>query len=403
MKMPDTREQTAFRAESTDRPFVSAIVLAAGMSKRMGSLKQLMEVGDRSLVEHTLRTVTDSDVSETILVLGYQSEKICEALTRNGVGPKAKVVINDSYAEGMSTSIKAGLQSLATEADAALIVLADQPLLNPGLINRLIDEYRHEHSPITVPIYKGFRGNPVLVDRALFGEMMNISGDIGCRSLFGLHSESIRTVLTDDIGILVDIDTAEDLQRFSAMREFGIEATFNQLRLEDRLVGQKAPDERRPTAHNVAKLLIIGGDTVATTLARLGKLLAFHVTLIDPFISNHDIEVDDVVRELDVRKTGVSAESYIVIASRGKYDEDALTQALETEARYIGIVGSKKRVAELIQRLRSRGTREENLGRVRSPAGLEIHASTPEEIALSILAEIVSIHRFSEQETRTPR
>lgn len=397
--MLETREHTAQRIETVNRPVVSAIILAAGMSKRMGSLKQLMKVGNCTLLEHTIRTVADSSVSEIILVLGYQSEKILKAITLNSGAQRTRVVVNDVFAQGMSTSIKAGLQSLAPDSEAALIVLADQPFLNPSIINQLTDEYRREKAPIILPVYKGFRGNPVLVDRSLFGEMMQISGDIGCRSLFGLHPKKIHTVNLADASILVDIDTADDFKRFSSIKESSLDETSLQIQLDDRSVTQDASKERRASEH-VARLVVIGGDTVATSLAKLGKVLKFHVTVIDPFLSEDDMEVDDTIQELDLRKADVSLESYIVIASRGKYDEDALAQALETKARYIGVLGSKKRGAEMIQHLRSGGVSDEELKRVRSPAGLEIYASTPEEIALSILAEIVNIRRQHEQETR---
>lgn len=86
--MLETSENNARRVETVKRPFVSAIVLAAGMSKRMGSLKQLMKVGDHTLLEHVLLTVADSSVSETILVLGYESEKILKSVTLNGAAQR---------------------------------------------------------------------------------------------------------------------------------------------------------------------------------------------------------------------------------------------------------------------------------------------------------------------------
>jgi xanthine dehydrogenase accessory factor len=134
----------------------------------------------------------------------------------------------------------------------------------------------------------------------------------------------------------------------------------------------------------------VGNDEIAVALAKIGKILKYQVTIIDPLLTKSQIpEADRIVKELDLTGANLSADSSIVVASRGKYDEEALLQAVRTPAAYIALVGSKKRGAELIERMRSSGVPEDSLKRIRCPAGLEIHASTPEEIALSILAEIV--------------
>ena len=359
-------------------PFVSAIVLAAGMSKRMGTLKQLAKVGDSTLLEAVLAAVKQSRIRETVLVLGYQAEAILEAVK---IDSTTKVILNQSYLEGMSTSIQMGLGAVSKEAVAALIVLADQPLLKSAVIDRLVEEFERSGAAIVLPIYRGFRGNPVLIGRSLFAEMMQISGDIGCRSLFGLHPEQIYKVPVDDIGILVDVDTVQDLAKMHSIQGGGM-LDLSSLQVDDR------------SLETIGHLLIIGKDEVASALAKLGKFLKFRVSVIDPLLTKTDLpEADSVLNELDLRKTPIGADTYIVIASHGKFDEEALEQAVGTEAGYIALVGSKKRGAELLQRLGSRGVSEEALRRIRCPAGLQIHAETPEEIALSILAEIVNLRR----------
>lgn len=354
--------------------FVSAIVLAAGMSKRMGTIKQLIKVGDRTLLETTLAAVQESAIRETILVLGHEAETIAKTLKQD---PAPKLIVNTSYPEGMSSSIRAGLNAVSPESSAAMIVLADQPLLSAAVINRMIHEYESLHAAIVLPVYRGFRGNPVLIDRSLFPEMMQISGDIGCRSIFGLHPEKIHKVQVEDIGILVDIDTADDLTKLSNV------FTLNDLQVEDRSI--QDVQKRR--------LVIVGNEEVAFALAKLGKLLKFHVTVIDPLLTRENLpEADFILNELDLQKARVTENTFIVIASRGRFDEEALEQALNTPAKYVALVGKRKRGAELLQRLRSGGVSEPALSRVRCPAGLEIRASSPEEIALSVLAEIISLN-----------
>jgi molybdenum cofactor cytidylyltransferase len=356
--------------------FISAIILAAGMSKRMGKPKQLLKFGDQTLLEKTLDTVKKSRVCETILVLGHQAELIRQTIpaTRD-----VKVIINESYEKGMSTSIQTGLQEVSPQSEGALIVLADQPFLKPDVIDNLIAEREASKASILLPVYQGFRGNPVLIDRSLFPEMMQISGDIGCRSLFGLHPEKIRKVPVDDVGILIDIDKAEDLEKVNLHQE----RAFHKSEEQDRLVEETSSPRRR--------LIVIGQSDVAQSIVRFGTILKFHITVVAPLIAKEDANgADETLDELELRKLKVTPATSIVVASRGKFDEEALEQALLTPAGYIGLLGSKKRGAEVMNRMRYAGFTEETLGRVKFPAGLEIHAVTPEEIALSVIAEIIS-------------
>jgi molybdenum cofactor cytidylyltransferase len=186
-----------------------AILLAAGQATRFGRCKQLMPIGGQPLLAHVLGTLRRSRVDEIVVVLGAYADEIRRQVDFEG----ARVVLNPDYAAGMSTSIQAGLRALAPTADAAMIVLADQPLVTTATLDMLIGEYRRTGAQVILPTYNGFRGNPVVVDRTLFPEMMEIRGDTGCRAIFGDHSDSIVKVAVDDSGVLTDIDTPEDLER----------------------------------------------------------------------------------------------------------------------------------------------------------------------------------------------
>jgi len=361
---------------------VSAIVLAAGMSKRMGMMKQLVKIGEQTLLEATLNALQGSMIRETILVLGYRADEIRNAVK---LPANTKIVTNDAYEQGMSTSIRAGLGAISPDSSAALIVLADQPFIRASILNELMEEYEKSGATILFPVYQGFRGNPVLIDRSLFPEMMQITGDIGCRSLFGLHPDEIRKVAVDDIGVLIDIDSPEDLSRISAFRNGASSEILRSLEVKDRSV-QKEPRH----------LLIVGQDEMARTLVKFGRLLNFEVTVIDPLLTRRDLpEADTLLNELDLSKAHIDTSTYIVVASRGRYDEEALQQAVSTPAAYIALVGSKNRGAEIMKQLRSNQVPEEAIKRVRCPAGVEIQASTPEEIALSVMAEIIQFDRRS--------
>jgi len=139
-------------------------------------------------------------------------------------------------------------------------------------------------------------------------------------------------------------------------------------------------------------LVVIGYETVARALVRLGAALQFHVTVVDPLATRESVpEADAIVNELNLSALPLSGETFIVIATHGRYDEEAIEQALRTEAGYIALVASPKRGGVLLEQLRERGV--SGLERVKSPAGLDIGAQGAEEIALSIVAEIVQERR----------
>jgi molybdenum cofactor cytidylyltransferase len=191
---------------------ISAIVLAAGKASRFGQCKQLVPLGGKPLLEHVLESVRQSHVDDVVVVLGDHFAEIQEQIAFG----RERVIVNPDYADGMSTSIQAGLRALPSETDAAMIVLADQPFVASQTLDLLIDEYQRTRPSVVIPTFNGFRGNPVIVDKSLFAEMMGIRGDVGCRAIFGDHAETILKVSVNDRGVVTDIDTMEDLQRAAA-------------------------------------------------------------------------------------------------------------------------------------------------------------------------------------------
>jgi xanthine dehydrogenase accessory factor len=126
----------------------------------------------------------------------------------------------------------------------------------------------------------------------------------------------------------------------------------------------------------------------------MARILQFRVTLLDPLLRASDLpEAHEVLNSLDLSHIPKGPDCYMVIASRGRFDEEAIEQALEADVGYIALVANRKRAAELRRRLEEKGQAPKKLARLRSPAGLDIGANTAEEIALSILAEIVYVSR----------
>jgi molybdenum cofactor cytidylyltransferase len=177
------------------RAMIAAIVLAAGEAKRFGSAKQLALIDEKPMLQHTLDNLAASRVDDIVVVLGAYAEEI---RSRVNFG-RARVVLNPAFAEGMSTSIHAGLRAIG-DTDAAMIVLGDQPFVRTSTYDTLISV----SGEVVAPEYKGSRGNPVVVRRSLFPEMMQIRGDVGCRAIFESHV--VTRIAVDDEGVVKDID-----------------------------------------------------------------------------------------------------------------------------------------------------------------------------------------------------
>lgn len=356
---------------------VAAVVLAAGMSRRMGTAKQLLRIGRDTILERTLKNVRASNVSEIILVLGHAGDEVQKTIATDGL----KVVINADYQQGMGTSLRSGLAAVGADAAAALIVLADQPWVASDTLNRLILCHQERKSQIIIPLYRGFRGNPVLLDRSVFTEVQALKGDVGCRGIFGDHTEDILKLPVDDPGILLDIDSQDDLESLNAAGPPG--ESHNALL-----------ESREDIAAGRPELVLVGRNASVQALARFGQVLDFIVTIVDPFLSVAELPgADRILHVLDFSLLPASSERYCVVASRGQFDEEAVQQAMLAGFPYIALVANKKRAQEVMKSLAAQSVPAEKLAAVRSPAGLPIGAESPEEIALSIMAEIVATRR----------
>lgn len=370
-----------------------AVILAAGMSSRMGQAKQLVRLGDNTVLGQVLENVRGSRVQDMVLVLGHEAEKIREQISTGNL----TVAINDSYRLGMGTSLRAGLGALPPEVNAALIVLADQPFVGPATLNLLMDRYMQSGAQIVIPTFNGFRGNPVLLDRSVFPEVMALTGDIGCRAIFGNHLEGIVKLPVEDIGILLDLDSKDDLQLVNDFRAGSV--SENVLIETANRGGREIPAsaESRPAR----ELVIVGREPVALALAKLAKMLRFSVTFVDPLAKASDFpDADRLLHSLDFSQLAPAVARYVVVASRGKFDEEAIEQALQIDSNYVALVANKKRAQEIRRSLELQGESAEKFAKVRAPAGLSIGAEGAEEIALSILAEIVAeSHRARESKS----
>ena len=188
---------------------LSAILLAAGESKRMGALKQLMPLGKNTLLEQAVDNILNSSVDETIVVVGHRAEEVSKAIASRPV----KIMLNPNYQQGMSTSIIAGLAMVDPKAQAVMLALADQPLVESGTINQLIDAFNRHDKGIAVPTHRGKRGNPVIFSIEYKEELLKLKGDIGGREIIKNHPDDVLEVAIDSEGVITDIDTQDDYQQ----------------------------------------------------------------------------------------------------------------------------------------------------------------------------------------------
>lgn len=200
---------TSMTVETETTPQVAAIVLAAGGSARMGQPKQLLPVDGQPMVRRVTAAACATNLKQVVVVVGAQADAVRQAL----VSLTVDVVVNESWAEGMSTSVQAGLSALAPGIQAVLIILADQPGLTPELISTLVARYHATRAAIVAPFYQGQRGNPVLFDRSLFDELGAIRGDQGGRMLILHHERALERVEINDPSVLLDVDTRQDYEK----------------------------------------------------------------------------------------------------------------------------------------------------------------------------------------------
>jgi len=181
-------------------PLISAIILAAGESRRMGEPKQLMPLGKTTILERTVDNFLNSEVHDVIVVVGYRAEEVISLIADRSVA----IAVNSAYREGMSTSIVAGLSLISDKTQGVMLALADQPFIDSHTINHLIEAFGAHNKNIAIPVYQGKRGHPVIFAIKYKEELLRLKGDIGGREIIGQHPDDILEVTVDCEGICVD-------------------------------------------------------------------------------------------------------------------------------------------------------------------------------------------------------
>jgi molybdenum cofactor cytidylyltransferase len=198
-------------------PAIAAIVLAAGQSRRMGKANKLLaDIDGAPMVRHAVQSAVACSAAPVVVVTGHESARVRSALD----GLDVTFVDNPDFADGLSTSLAAGISKLPDGIDGAVVCLGDMPMVEPRHVNRLISAFDAEEGrTICVPVTRGKRGNPVLWGAVYFDEMARIKGDVGAKHLLGQYAEAVCEVDVGDEAVLTDIDTPEALRKFVEQEE----------------------------------------------------------------------------------------------------------------------------------------------------------------------------------------
>ncbi|MGC1776669.1 MAG: molybdopterin-binding/glycosyltransferase family 2 protein [Xanthobacteraceae bacterium] len=201
---PQPRKEPPHAARS-----VAAIVLGAGRSSRMGGPNKLLaEIGGRPLIRIVVDEALASKARPVIVVTGHQRERVEAALA----GLPVRLMHNPDFAEGLGTSLKAGIAALPADVDGAIVCLGDMPQVDAALIDRLIGALDPDKGAlVAVPTIDGKRGNPVVWSRRFFPDLMTVEGDVGARYLIGRYPEAVAEVPVTGAAALSDVDTPEAL------------------------------------------------------------------------------------------------------------------------------------------------------------------------------------------------
>ena len=191
---------------------ISAVVLAAGSSSRLGRPKQLLDLGGKPVLRRVVDTALTAGLDEVVVVLGHRAEEAEAVLPEDG---RVRAVVNPDFAEGQSTSLRAGLRSLGEGCEAAVILLGDQPGVSPETVVAVVRAWQRERSPIVQAAYTGRPAHPTLLDRQAWPDAEAIRGDQGARALIARHPER-RTSVEVGGAPPDDIDTEEDYRRVRA-------------------------------------------------------------------------------------------------------------------------------------------------------------------------------------------
>jgi molybdenum cofactor cytidylyltransferase len=193
---------------------IAAVILAAGMSRRMGSPKALLRVGDTTVVARTTATALAAGALPVVVVTGHQPHLIRDALRQY---PAATFAHNANFdAGGMLSSVQTGVAAIENTCDAFFLMLLDQPLVDAHTLRSMVAHRLHSGSRIVMPAFRGAHGHPLLIDAASIAEILTLGPDATLHTFVQRHRPAIEVLEVEDAGVVTDLDTPED---YAALRD----------------------------------------------------------------------------------------------------------------------------------------------------------------------------------------
>lgn len=188
---------------------ICAVVLAAGLSRRMGVQKLLLPFGGKTVIAHIVDQILAGRVDRTYVVVGHEGKRVRRELSERNV----TIVSNPDYKSGMLSSVRCGLAALPSECRAVLVALGDQPSVTSKLIDQMARSFGETEKSILVPVYKGGRGHPVLFSHSYRDEILTCYDNVGLRGLLHAHPDDVFELRVSTAAVLSDMDCPEDYLR----------------------------------------------------------------------------------------------------------------------------------------------------------------------------------------------
>lgn len=189
---------------------VAAIVVAAGLSTRMGRPKPLLQYGDRTVIEQIVSVLEGSRLDDIVVVIGHERHAVEERLSATA----ARMVFNPHYSEReMLSSVQCGLAALEPDTDAALIALCDQPQIDAAVVRAIVEAYRAGRGGLIIPSFEMRRGHPILIDRHYWPEVVALGADESLRTVINAYADRIVNIEVDTDSVIRDMDTPADYRR----------------------------------------------------------------------------------------------------------------------------------------------------------------------------------------------
>jgi len=194
---------------------ISAIILAAGMSSRMGFPKQLLKLGNKPLIRIVTENVLASAVDEIVVVTGCRSDEVTAAIRDLPV----KNVFNPNYEQGQGSSLAAGIKAINLSTTAFLVFMCDQPLISPYIINMVIREFKERNCLALRPICRDIPGHPVMISYTLSNEFKGLKEDDGARQVLKRLGNKVEYLSVQDETVILDIDTPQSYRRLQLLAQ----------------------------------------------------------------------------------------------------------------------------------------------------------------------------------------